>query len=66
MYADESVFTSGNYARFFNDQGKRYHHLIHPKNGYPANGFSSATVIHHDAMTADAAATTLLVADPAR
>jgi len=59
---DESVFTSGNYERFFDFDGKRYHHIIDPRSGYPANNAISVTVIHHNAATADAAATALFIA----
>ncbi len=59
---DESVFTSGNYERFFDFDGIRYHHIIDPRNGYPANDAVSVTVIHNNAATADAAATALFIA----
>ena len=59
---DESVFTSGNYERFFDFDGKRYHHIIDPRSGYPANDTVSVTVIHNNAATADAAATALFIA----
>ena len=59
---DESVFTSGNYERFFDFDGKRYHHIIDPRSGYPANDAISVTVIHQNAATADAAATALFIA----
>ena len=59
---DESVFTSGNYERFFDFDGKRYHHIIDPRSGYPASNTVSVTVIHHNAATADAAATALFIA----
>lgn len=59
---DESVFTSGNYERFFDFEGKRYHHIINPRSGYPASGTVSVTVIHNNAATADAAATALFIA----
>ena len=62
--ADASVFTSGNYERQFTWEGKRYHHIIDPRSGYPAQGTRSVTVIHHDSTTADAAATALFVAGP--
>lgn len=60
-----SVFTSGVYARNFQDSQthKRYHHLINPKTGYPSTTFISVTVIHPDPMVADAAATALLASD---
>ena len=61
---DESVFTSGDYERFFEYQGRRYHHIIDPRSGYPTQGLSSVTVLHHAADAADAAATALMVAGP--
>ncbi len=61
---DESIFTSGDYERFYMYQGKRYHHIIDPRSGYPARGTMSVTVIHSDATTADAAATALFIAGP--
>jgi thiamine biosynthesis lipoprotein len=64
IQGDESVFTSGDYERMFDHEGKRYHHILDPQTGWPAQGLHSVTVIHRDAMTADAAATALLVAGP--
>ncbi len=59
---DESVFTSGDYERYFEYQGRRYHHIIDPRTGWPAEGATSVTLIHREAATADAAATALLIA----
>jgi thiamine biosynthesis lipoprotein len=61
---DESVFSSGNYERYFVYEGETYHHIIDPRTGYPARGSASVTVVHSDAVTADAAATALFVAGP--
>jgi len=63
---DETVFTSGDYERFFEYQGRRYHHIIDPASGYPSQGTTSVTVLHRDATTADAAATALVIAGPAK
>ena len=63
-HADESVFTSGNYERFYTYNGVRYHHLIDPRTGEPADGTLSVTVIYNEAAVADAAATALFVAGP--
>lgn len=59
---DESVFTSGDYERYFDWQGRRYDHIIDPRSGYPAEGLSSVTVFAQQADLADAAATALAVA----
>ena len=58
----ESLFTSGNYERGYLIDGQRYHHIIDPRTGFPSRGIASATVLHQDATTADAAATALLIA----
>lgn len=59
----EAVFTSGNYQRFGMDEsGFRYAHIIDPRSGWPVNQVMSATVIAGDGISADAAATALVVA----
>jgi len=62
--SEESIFTSGDYERFYMHEGKRYHHILDPRSGYPAQGVQSVTVIHTDSGYADAAATALFVAGP--
>jgi thiamine biosynthesis lipoprotein len=59
---DESVFSSGDYERFFIYEGKRYPHILDPRTGYPADQAMSSTVIHENASLADAAATAIFVA----
>jgi thiamine biosynthesis lipoprotein len=60
----ESLFTSGDYERFFDIQGKHYHHIIDPRTGYPALGTQSVTILTEDAALADAASTALFIAGP--
>jgi thiamine biosynthesis lipoprotein len=59
---DKSLATSGNYKKFYVEEGKKYAHIINPFSGYPAkHNLLSATVIASDCMTADAYATSFMV-----
>ena len=58
---DEAISTSGDYERFFDEDGTRYHHIIEPKTGKPAAGMHSATVIGPDAVITDALSTSVFV-----
>ncbi|NVO01968.1 MAG: FAD:protein FMN transferase [Bacteroidetes bacterium] len=59
---DKAFNTSGNYRKFYIENGIRYSHEINPKTGYPAhNSLLSATVLANDCMTADAYATAFMV-----
>jgi thiamine biosynthesis lipoprotein len=58
------VVTSGDYERFFEHEGRRYHHIIDPRTGRPSTDCMSATVIAPDAALADALATALCVLGP--
>ena len=61
---DEALYTSGNYFRYKEHEGKRYSHIIDPRTGWPVNHIISASVIHKNGALADAAATALSVAGP--
>jgi thiamine biosynthesis lipoprotein len=50
---DHAFSTAGDYARFYMADGKRYHHIIDPRTGYPATACRSVTVWAPDALTAD-------------
>jgi len=60
--SNKSLATSGNYRRFYEQDGIKYSHTIDPKTGYPVkHSLLSVTVIAKDCMTADAFATAFMV-----
>ncbi len=59
-----SVVTSGDYERFFERDGVRYHHLFDPRTGYPGTLCQSVTVVAESAAFADALATAVFVLGP--
>jgi FAD:protein FMN transferase len=60
--SDKAIATSGNYRKFYIENGIKYSHTIDPKTGYPAkNNLLSASIIADDCTTADAYATACMV-----
>ncbi|OIP83731.1 MAG: thiamine biosynthesis protein ApbE [Porphyromonadaceae bacterium CG2_30_38_12] len=56
-----SIVTSGDYEKYFSNNGKRYSHIINPKTGYPITDIKSVTIICPDAELSDALATSICV-----
>ena len=64
---DCGIVTSGNYRKFYVEDGQKYAHTIDPTSGRPvSHNLLSATVVAQDAATADAYATWLMVVGPDR
>ena len=64
--SDAAVSTSGDYERYFDEDGVRYHHIIDPHTGHPANKVRSATVIGPTATQTDGLSKTAFVLGPER
>ncbi len=62
--SDTAISTSGDYERFFIEEGERIHHIISPKSGQSAKNSMSASVIGPNATTTDALSTSLFVLGP--
>ncbi|MBS1262178.1 MAG: FAD:protein FMN transferase [Calditrichaeota bacterium] len=59
-----AVATSGDYERYFEVDGGRYHHIFDPETGYPSRASISATAIAETCAGADAYATAFFVLGP--
>ena len=63
---DEAISTAGDYERFFERDGIRYHHILDPRTLQPARSCQSVTVIAREGVWADGLDTGIFVMGPER
>ncbi len=63
---DEAISTAGDYERFFERDGVRYHHILDPRTLQPARSCQSVTVIAREGVWADGLDTGIFVMGPER
>jgi len=61
---DTAISTSGDYERYFDEDGKRYHHIIDPRTGHSASKVRSATILATTATRTDGLSKTAFVLGP--
>lgn len=59
-----AISTSGDYERYFDENGVRYHHIINPKTGDSARNSQSVTILADNSTDADALSTSVFVLGP--
>jgi len=64
--ADAAISTSGDYERYFEADGVRYHHILDPRTGGPATGTRSVTIIGPDATTTEGISKVAFIMGPER
>jgi thiamine biosynthesis lipoprotein len=63
---DEAISTAGDYERFFESEGIRYHHILDPRSLQPARRCQSVSVIAREGVLADGLDTGIFVMGPER
>ncbi len=59
---DTTLSTTGAYERYFEIDGTRYHHVLDPRTGYPADtDLMSVTIVSQDGVLADAMSTAIFI-----
>lgn len=64
--SNKAISTSGDYQRYFISNGRRYHHLLDPRTGYPAMSCRSVSVIADKGVFTDSFATAVFILGPDR
>ena len=62
--SDIAMSTSGDYERYFDEKGVRYHHIIDPRTGHSASKVRSATILAPTATQTDGMSKTAFVLGP--
>lgn len=62
--SDKALVSSGDYQRYFEKDGVRYHHILDPKTGFPARLCTGTTIVMDSATIADILSTTTFVEGP--
>ena len=60
-FQNTALSTSGDYEKYFVEEGITYHHILHPETGKSAHEIRSASVLGKDATTTDALSTSVFV-----
>jgi len=63
---DAAISTSGDYERFFDEDGVRYHHIIDPKTGKSPHGVRSVTIIAPNSTLAEGLTKSVFILGPER
>jgi len=62
----QAISTSGDYEQYIELNGKRYHHIIDPRTGYPASTCQAVTILAGDPTAADILSTAVFILGPWR